>query len=463
MRYAKKTAGFSWAAFLLLLDPPSHTLSNPSRSFLYDERGRVVRQEQGTNGDGKMDRWTCLQCAGAYQTGRAGHQFRRQTRRNGLLQIRKTDTARDCQQNDSQIDTWYYLNAKGEIERKGQDPNRSGKPTLWVIYENGQPVRSEEDTKAGGRTNRTVFFKNGKINRIDEDTKGSGKPDTFSHFENDQLVRKEMTGKASARSILGFLPKRQASEAGRGLARRREGEPGSISRGTSPKRDEDTAGRGHMDMIELFSQGQLVKRLRETKRGKWDILYYFKEQRGDSRRARQTNGTVSSMSEFSMTRAELSRRKPIRMVTGESTLDQFSGRRIGRTAGRSDLSRKNHCRVYLFKAGQVIDQQQVSSGRSHCALRSNSLPSSPCSSEIDCSVHEFVGLGDVDVGKNGELGPQHPQPSPTVSFGTLFLFLSSSYLPKLFSERLNFFTLVFVPNCFIIIVDAKIQPAYNFR
>ncbi|HEY2921508.1 MAG TPA: hypothetical protein VGK77_21180, partial [Candidatus Binatia bacterium] len=29
----------------------------PVASFYYDERGNVTRQEQDTNGDGRMDRW----------------------------------------------------------------------------------------------------------------------------------------------------------------------------------------------------------------------------------------------------------------------------------------------------------------------------------------------------------------------------------------------------------------------
>ena len=50
--------------------------------------------------------------------------------------------------NDGQIDTWYFYNAAGEIERRGQDPSRSGKATVWIYYQNGQAVRSEEDSKS---------------------------------------------------------------------------------------------------------------------------------------------------------------------------------------------------------------------------------------------------------------------------------------------------------------------------
>ena len=70
------------------------------------------------------------------------------------------------------IDTWYFLDSSGEVERKGQDTNGSGKPTIWVYYQNGQPVRSEEDPKSPVMARALFFFKDGKISRIDEDTSG---------------------------------------------------------------------------------------------------------------------------------------------------------------------------------------------------------------------------------------------------------------------------------------------------
>ena len=53
-----------------------------------------MRQEQDTNGDGKMDRWT-------------------------------------------------YYNAQGQIERVEQDMNFDGKPDVTVYYESARPSRQE--------------------------------------------------------------------------------------------------------------------------------------------------------------------------------------------------------------------------------------------------------------------------------------------------------------------------------
>src|SRR5678816_2814733 len=49
---------FLLAAALSALLPVIANAQQPVASFHYDERGNVVRQEQDTNGDGRMDRWT---------------------------------------------------------------------------------------------------------------------------------------------------------------------------------------------------------------------------------------------------------------------------------------------------------------------------------------------------------------------------------------------------------------------
>ena len=49
---------FCLATLLLLAAATPGYSQQPVASFYYDERGSVTRQEQDTNGDGKMDRWT---------------------------------------------------------------------------------------------------------------------------------------------------------------------------------------------------------------------------------------------------------------------------------------------------------------------------------------------------------------------------------------------------------------------
>ena len=57
-RYFTMTAKMFLVAVLLLQSFAPAFGQQPVASFFYDERGSVVRQEQDTNGDGKMDRWT---------------------------------------------------------------------------------------------------------------------------------------------------------------------------------------------------------------------------------------------------------------------------------------------------------------------------------------------------------------------------------------------------------------------
>ena len=63
------------AVLPLLLETPFGHLEQPVE-VLYDDRGHVTRQEQDTNGDGKMDRWTYYNPQGQVLSGQAGFEFR---------------------------------------------------------------------------------------------------------------------------------------------------------------------------------------------------------------------------------------------------------------------------------------------------------------------------------------------------------------------------------------------------
>ena len=57
MKHHPKSAALLFAALLLLALAAWSYGQQPVASFYYDESGHVIRQEQDTNGDGKMDRW----------------------------------------------------------------------------------------------------------------------------------------------------------------------------------------------------------------------------------------------------------------------------------------------------------------------------------------------------------------------------------------------------------------------
>ena len=58
MQFASIVSGLLIAPVFLLHAMTLAYCQQPVASFYYDERGNVIRQEQDTNGDGKMDRWT---------------------------------------------------------------------------------------------------------------------------------------------------------------------------------------------------------------------------------------------------------------------------------------------------------------------------------------------------------------------------------------------------------------------
>ena len=93
---------FLIAVLLLQSSSPAYG-QHPIASFFYDERGSVVRQEQDTNGDGKMDRWT-------------------------------------------------FYNKQGQVERVEQDLNFDGKADTIAFYEGGRPVRQEVSGKTIARS-----------------------------------------------------------------------------------------------------------------------------------------------------------------------------------------------------------------------------------------------------------------------------------------------------------------------
>jgi len=290
MKHVSKAAGVTLAT--TFLSAAALHGQQPVASFHYDERGAVIRQDQDSNGDGKMDR--SIYYDSDARTERVERDVNFDGKPDIVVFYESGKPARQeiASKNDGRIDTWLYLDDKGEILRKGQDTDRSGKPTLWTYYENGRPVRSEETSNSTGNPTRQVHYQEGKINRVEEDTNGDGKFDSFSYFEQGQLVKKDLDRKHMGKVDLwgyyqdGRLVKQEEDLHG-------DGKIGRIIffRGDEiVRREEDTARRGRMDLIELFSQGRLTRRLRDSKgAGEWDLLYYYQDNLL-TREERDTNG-----------------------------------------------------------------------------------------------------------------------------------------------------------------------------
>ncbi|MEI8176358.1 MAG: hypothetical protein WCG78_05780 [Candidatus Omnitrophota bacterium] len=97
---------------------------------IYDEKGVIVKVENDTKGDGKINEWV--------------------TYENGIP-------------------------VKGE-----KDINGSGKPNMTLFYDaKGQVTKSEADINGDGKVDEWVYYENGKPVRAEKDSKGDGKPDTW--------------------------------------------------------------------------------------------------------------------------------------------------------------------------------------------------------------------------------------------------------------------------------------------
>jgi len=97
---------------------------------IYDAKGMIVRVENDTTGNGKINEWI------------------------------------------------YYEN--GIPVKAERDLTGSGKPNMTLFYDSkGQVTKSEADTKGNGKIDEWVYYEGGKPVRAEKDTNGDGKPDTW--------------------------------------------------------------------------------------------------------------------------------------------------------------------------------------------------------------------------------------------------------------------------------------------
>ena len=151
------------------------------------------------------------------------------------------------------------------------------------------------------------------------------------------------------------------------------------------RREEDSSGRGRIDLIENFSQGRLEKRLRDTKgTGKWDTLYYFKDNEL-VREERDTDGDGFFDLRIFYEKGRIVRQEAdtnadrrvdvwVNFQNGERVEQLEDQSYQGKITGR-----------YLFKDGQVVGQEQVANAEPPSVaspfaitiLRANSGPLRP--------------------------------------------------------------------------------------
>jgi len=133
--------------------------------------GEVIRQEESTKGDGRVDTWSYF---------KDGKMVRREI---DTKQIGRPDTI------------YFYDNDK--LVREDRDETGQGSMTYRAIYQNGRLAKVEKDTSASGRADLWIYYDTSADGEIvlkeERDLNGDGIADLWSYYENGRLVRRDVS------------------------------------------------------------------------------------------------------------------------------------------------------------------------------------------------------------------------------------------------------------------------------
>jgi len=145
----------------------------PDLWIYYDPHkpGEIVRQEEATHGDGRVDTWSYFN--------------------DGKLVRREVDT-----KGKGRADTVYYYE-NDKIAREERDENGSGHVSFRAIYQDGRLAKVEKDTSGGGKTDLWIYHdtkKDGEtVLKEERDLNGDGVIDLWSYYEDGRLVRRDLS------------------------------------------------------------------------------------------------------------------------------------------------------------------------------------------------------------------------------------------------------------------------------
>lgn len=133
--------------------------------------GEIVRQEESTKGDGRVDTWSYF--------------------KDGKLQRREVDT-----RGQGQPTTIYYYN-DDKLAREERDEMGQGRMTYRASYNDGRLATVERDTTGRGRPDSWVYYdaaQDGEIILKEErDLNGDGVADIWTYYENGRVVRRDVS------------------------------------------------------------------------------------------------------------------------------------------------------------------------------------------------------------------------------------------------------------------------------
>ena len=133
--------------------------------------GEVIRQEESTKGDGRVDTWSYF---------KDGKMVRREV---DTKQIGRPDTV------------YFYDNDK--LVREERDENGQGTMTYRAMYQNGRLAKVERDTSGSGRADLWIYYDTSAegetVLKEERDLNGDGIADMWSYYENGRLARRDVS------------------------------------------------------------------------------------------------------------------------------------------------------------------------------------------------------------------------------------------------------------------------------
>jgi hypothetical protein len=133
--------------------------------------GEIVRQEESTHWDGKVDTWSYF--------------------KDGKLVRREVDT-----KDRGAADTVYYYE-NDQMVREERDERGLGYASLRVLYQNGRRAKLEEDSSGSGKIDHWVYYDTSAdgevVSKEERDLNGDGVVDLWAYYQNGRLVRRDVS------------------------------------------------------------------------------------------------------------------------------------------------------------------------------------------------------------------------------------------------------------------------------
>jgi hypothetical protein len=132
--------------------------------------GEIVRQEEATKGDGRVDTWSYF--------------------KDGKLVRREIDS-----RGKGVADIFYYYENE-KLVREERDELGKGQANFRAFYRNDRLAKIEKDSNGTGKIDRWTYYDTSQsgeiVSREEQDLNGDGIIDLWSHYENGRLVRRDL-------------------------------------------------------------------------------------------------------------------------------------------------------------------------------------------------------------------------------------------------------------------------------